>query len=217
MFALFLSAMAVKRPVSSGGSASGGDSGEIAQGEAIEYSCSPESVYDSSITSDVRNPINCTVFTVYDDTVGLIDEGSDWCTFSVSSTFLNMNCTSFCQLSGTTCIDSYTSVLPSDCDNTEKRISCDESDMGTPPEAHSCVCWDASGSYVSYWNIEDRDFTPMLIFVIVFPFFFFTISGFMYWKAESLEDQLEAPKDKMSPRGSMTDGKELERIYTREI
>jgi len=119
---------------------------------------------------------------------------------------MDISCNEFCGLANLTCIDSFQS-LTNQCDDKSLTLLC-EADQ---TEAHSCVCWDANGDYVTYWDIQPRDFLPMLIFVLAFPFVFFTISGFMYWKAESLEDQLEAaneaPKDKnQGPRGSMSDG-----------
>lgn len=202
IFVFFLSTFAVKRPVAPGGSSSSGDENpEVVQGEAVLYECSPETVYNSALTADVRASINCTGFTVFDDTVGILAEGSDWCTFSVdelTQSYALTNCTGFCALAGLTCIDAFNST-ENNCGVESLSMTCD----ANHGHRHGCVCWDETGDFVTYWNIQDRDFLPMLIFVIAFPFFFFGISAFAWWKAESLEDQLEAPSQ--NKRGSMAD------------
>merc|ERR1740129_450653 len=111
---------------------------------------------------------------------------------NVSYTYAN--CSQFCAYASLSCIDSWNDDS-NRCDEEEPMsMTCLATHEGS--NGHSCVCWDKDRQYATYWNLQKRNFTPMLIFCIAFPFIFFMLSAVAKWQAEQLADALANPKEK---------------------
>jgi len=206
---LFIHIHAVKRPVQQGGTTAE-DGTEIPVGQGVKYECTPhpDALYDPDQTADVREEIDCyaapyneTDTDTGDEIVEILEVGSDWCSFSINPptiemedvTYIYANCSQFCAYASLTCIDAWNDKTNL-CDDEEASMSC--LDVHTDSDGHSCVCWDKDKVYATYWNLKPRNFLPMLIFVLAFPFVFFTLSAVAKWKAEQLADALANPNEK---------------------
>jgi len=212
---LLIQIQAVKRPVNQGGTTAA-DAAEITVGQGVKYECTPDeaALYNPDQTADVRVAIDCYA-TPYnetdpntdDDIVAILEEGSDWCSFSITPptvgndpshqmnvSYTYANCSQFCAYASLSCIDSWNDDS-NRCDEEEPMsMTCLATHEGS--NGHSCVCWDKDRQYATYWNLQKRNFTPMLIFCIAFPFIFFMLSAVAKWKAEQLADALANPKEK---------------------
>lgn len=104
------------------------------------------------------------------------------------------------------CIGSYRSVCadyngtnpepgyPTFAPTAYDPVDCDTTFMN---EEYTCVCWNQNGSQVSYFS-GDRDTLAFWIIIACMPVLFFMLAGFMWWKAEQLEDDIEAKAAKNS-------------------